>query len=116
MCEDKAQPVKLLIVKSVTELSSGKKCCAVNNGSPHAHAIKAENQRYEKVHIKGNVVTRSRKKQLSFSSAGSARTDWDVDFLAYGQSISGQAADIIIGSVHSYKEDIEAHLEYEYDD
>ena len=87
MCEDKAQPVKLLIIRSVTELSSGKKCCAVNNGSPHAHAIKAENQRYEKVHIKGNIVTRSTKKQLTFSSAwhrhgiGCPPTSGFVDFL-----------------------------------
>jgi hypothetical protein len=116
MCEDRKQPAKLLTVKSVTELASGRKCCAVNNGSAHNHSLKAENQRREKVHIKGSVTTRSAKKQVSFSRAGSTGDDWDVDFLAYGQQISAQHAAITVGSVHSPTEDIEARLEYEYDD
>jgi hypothetical protein len=117
MCEDKSQPAKLLTVRSLTQLVAGKKCCAVNNGSPHNHCIKAENQRRERVHIKGTVTTRSAKKQLSFARAGNTRgDDWDVDFLAYGQQITTQHAAIIIGSVHSPTEDIEAHLQYKYDD
>ena len=72
MCEAKVQPVKLLIVKSVTELSTGKKCCAVNNGSPNVHRVAAENQRREKVHVKGRVDTRSTAKQLTFSVSGNS--------------------------------------------
>ena len=116
MCEDKKQPAKLLAVRSLTELTSGRKCCAVNYGNAHNHCLKAENQRREKVHIKGRVTTRSTKKQVSFSRSGSTNDDWDVDFLAYGQQISTQHAAITVGAVHSPTEDIEASLEYEYDD
>ena len=116
MCEDKRHPANLLMVKSLTELASGKKCCAVNNGKPHHHCLKAENQRREKVHIRGNVTTRSPNKQLDFTQAGRTGPDWDVDFLAYGQQITEQRAAISIGTVHSSAEDIEAQLEYEYDD
>lgn len=116
MCEDKNSPVKLLAVKSVTELMSGKKCCSVNNGSPHRHCIKAENQRREKVHIRGNVITRSNNKQLMFSNIGNAEEAWGVDLLAYGQCISIQSASIMVGRVHSKQEDIVANLEYRYDD
>jgi hypothetical protein len=116
MCEDKAQPAKLLIVKSVTELTSGKKCCSVNNGRSHRHLIRAENQRREYVHIKGNVSTRSATKQFTFTHGLHTKDDWDVDFLAYGQQTSAQQAEIKIGAVHSPGEDIEALLEYAYDD
>jgi hypothetical protein len=116
MCEDKKHPAKLLIVRSLTQLASGKKCCSINNGSAHYHCVKAENQRRERVHIKGTVITRCANKQLSFAHTGHTRHDWDVDFLAYGQQISAQNATIVIGTVHSPTEDIEARLEYEYDD
>jgi hypothetical protein len=116
MCEGKKQPASLLTIRSVTRLASGKKCCAVNNGSPHNHCIKAENQRREKAHIQGTVSTRSANKQLSFAHAGQTHQDWNVDFLAYGQQISTQHATIIVGTVHSSSEDVEARLEYEYDD
>ena len=116
MCEAKVQPVKLLIVKSVTELSTGKKCCAVNNGSPHVHRVAAENQRREKVHVKGRVDTRSTAKQLTFSVSGNSGSNWDVDFLAYGQVVSSQYADVSVHSKRSGNEDIVADLEYKYDD
>jgi hypothetical protein len=115
MCEQSVEPVKLLKIKSVAE-ALGNKCCFVNNGKPHAHVLKAENQRRERVHVKGHVTTRSAKKQLIFLSAGNTGDDWTVDFIAYGQRISSQQADIIIGAVHSRNEDIEAELQYEYDD
>jgi hypothetical protein len=116
MCEDKRQPASLLIVKSVSALSSGKKCCAVNNGKPHEHRIKVENQRHEWVHIQGKVMTRSAHKQMTFTRAGMKGDEWDVDFIAYGQTISSQEATITVGTVHSKSEDIKADLEYCYDD
>lgn len=116
MCEDKCQPTSLLIVKSMSALSSGKKCCAVNNGKPHEHRIKAENQRYEWVHIRGNVTTRSARKQMTFTCAGVTGDGWDVDFMAYGQIITSQEASITVGTVHTKSEDIKADLEYLYDD
>jgi hypothetical protein len=116
MCDATVQPVKLLIIRSVTELASGNKCCSLNNGKPHVHCLKAENQRRERVHIKGKVTTRSLSKQLSFSRAGTTGSEWVVDFLAYGQRISTQQADITLTTVHSPTEDLTADLEYEYDD
>jgi len=116
MCEDKRQPASLFIVKSVSALSSGKKCCAINNGKPHEHRIKAENQRHEWVKIRGKVTTRSLCKQMTFTCAGVTGSDWDVDFVAYGQTISSQEAAITVGTVHSKSEDIQADLEYCYDD
>jgi hypothetical protein len=116
MCEDKRQPASLLIVRSVTALSSGKKCCAINNGKLHEHRIKAENQRHEWVHIRGNVTTRSARKQMTFTRAGVTGNDWDVDFIAYGQTVTSQEATIAVGTVHSLSEDIKADLEYLYAD
>jgi hypothetical protein len=116
MCEDKNQPASLLLVRSISALCSGKKCCAVNNGKPHEHRIKAENQRHERVHIRGNVTTRSARKQMTFTRAGVTGNDWDVDFIAYGQTVSSQEAAIAVGTVHSKSEDIKADLEYCYDD
>ena len=116
MCEKEARPLKLLVLTSVTEVSSGRKCCAVNNGRPHTHVIRAENQRREKIHIRGVVRTRSSVKQLMFSKVGSTADEWNVDFNAYGQIISSEEAQIHVGAVHSKMEDIEAELEYRYDD
>jgi hypothetical protein len=116
MCEDSARPVKLLILTSLTELAHGKKCCSVNNGKPHVHRIKAENQRHEKVHVRGNVTTRSGLGQLAFAKGASSGQQWSVDFLAYGQKITSEAANILVQTVQKSAEDIEANLEYKYDD
>lgn len=116
MCEAKANPVKLLVLISITELTSGGKCCSVNNGRSHSHLIKAENQRREKIHIRGTVKTRSRVKQLMFNKMGTKQNEWSVDFIAYGQRQSFEEAEIHVVQIHSKAEDIEADLEYRYDD
>jgi hypothetical protein len=90
MCEDSKNPVKLLVLTSISQLLSGTKCCSVNNGKPHVHCIKAENQRHEKIHIKGTVSTRSGSGQLSFTLASTPQ--WDVDFFAYGQRVKNETA------------------------
>lgn len=116
MCEDSANPVKLLILTSLSEVVTGKKCCSVNNGKPHVHRIKAENQRHEKVHVRGHVTTRSGLGQLKFAKTGNSGAQWAVDFLAYGQRITSEAADIVVHTVQKTGEDIEANLEYRFDD
>jgi hypothetical protein len=117
MCEDRSQPASLLVVKSVTKLyPSGKKCCKVNNGVVHTHSIEVENQRREKTKVWGTVKTRSVSKQLFFGVGSASSPEWTVDILAYGQRVSSSSKGIIIKNVNSATEDIEADLQYEYDD
>lgn len=116
MCEATYNTRRLLVFKSVTELSSGKKHCNLNNGLKHLHAVKAENRRHEIVLVKGKVRTYSASKQIEFISRGVRGDTWDVNFQALGQQVSRDEAETKVRKVHSRTEDIIADLEYSFDD
>jgi hypothetical protein len=115
MCEDSLNK-RLLVFTSVTELSSGGKHCALNNGKQHNHVIKVENRRHEIILVQGRVGTFASVKQVGFVKHGLRADTWGPNLQALGQMTSEDRAQTVVGTTHSPTEDIKADLQYSFDD
>jgi hypothetical protein len=115
MCED-SKNKRLLVFRSVTERSPGKKHCDLNNGQRHHHVIKVENRRHEIVLVQGRVRTFSSLRQLEFLKNGVRAATWDPNFQALGQMTSEECAQTVVNVGFSQTEDIIADLQYSFDD
>jgi hypothetical protein len=112
MCRKPHDTGRLIIITSVAERASQREHCDINDGTPHYHTIRVENQRRETVRVKA----RSSATTVEFTPAAAPPTTWNADFFGGSRTITRERASTTVPVTHHLHDTITTEFEYSWDD